>query len=678
MAASCAGRVDFRSVRRADDPWIHAKLFMAQTSTSAICLQGSANASLAALRHTDPDCNFEMGNLLRGSRHAFDDVLQGLEVGDLVGDVADLDVTYQSSKDTDHFEEAGWQFTGAEWSDETLRISYRGLLPATAGVQLILQGTALAVQQADDGPPLGLQFAEEAREWLGTASPIRLQFADGTRSNAVFPCDRASLNATLHASPESDEWLTRIGDLDLDDEELELLLQELEATMVLDRRSLWQIAGKPGSKGGAADGDEVHIDYSEIDYEMLRKHPKMRQYLLPSGGAGMHGRSRLQILLNAITSSFAHLLDSANATTTATAVAAGAAEGDKGLQTDDIDSDDEGVEVHRRRWSRQARINVLLKNFIHRFISGLTSTQFQDAVGPEVVFTNYVIFLHVVARLYEREWVDVEALVEATVHTSEAMWGSDQDPGYVARLDAGDVENVMSFFREKHSDAQLVAFVYLLARDLGQSHSTDLLIRIRDAWRALLVGGRLPLDRPALGDTAVLLRPVQPPDGPRLSDVVEELRQLAEFRDRQEFIDALRQRFGTSPGSWYFDTVTVRIPPNPHDVNAECIFIDDDNITFTVEDAQWTLAAWMQVEPRPYYRVQVRSRHGSPTRFVAFYEPPLQRGHYAALGAYRHSVALTSLRSPEAPWDDPMLALMIAAEQEDAARTWTAPGQVSG
>ena len=72
---------------------------------------------------------------------------------------------------------------------------------------------------------------------------MRLQFADGARSNAIFPCDRASLNATLHASPEGDERLTRIGDLDLDDEELELLLQELQATMVLDRRSIWQLAG---------------------------------------------------------------------------------------------------------------------------------------------------------------------------------------------------------------------------------------------------------------------------------------------------------------------------------------------------------------------------------------------------------------------------------------------------
>ena len=563
LAATSTGRMEFRSVSRADDPWIHAKLFLAQTPTHGICLQGSANASLAALLRTDPDGNFEMGNLLRGSRDAFDDVLCGLEIGDVVADAADLNVAYQAPDDEDHLDEAGWQLTGAEWTADTLRVSYRGVLPTTAELQLLVRGTAIRVEAVDEGPPLVLHFAEDTWELLGGADPVRVQLPDGTRSNAVFPCDRESLSATLQASPETDERLSRIGQLDLDDDELELLLQELEATMVLDRHSLWQLAGKETAAGEAADGDELHLDYSDVDYEMLRGHPKLRQYLLRSGGAGLHGRSRLQIVLNAITSSFADLLEPAHAGATAAAMAAVAAEGDKGLQTEDTESDEDETELDRRRWSRQARINVLLKNFISRFVSGLASTAFQDLAGPEVLASNYVIFLHLLARLYEREWVDAEALVEATAQTIEAMWGSDEDPGYVARLDVDDLENVISFIRTKHSDAQLVAFVFLLARDLRQLNSADLLIRIRDAWRALLVGGRLPLDRPALSDTAVLLRSVRPPDGPPLTEVIEQLRQLAEFRTQQEFIAALHQRFGTSPGLLVLRHGHRSHPPEP-------------------------------------------------------------------------------------------------------------------
>jgi hypothetical protein len=111
----------------------------------------------------------------------------------------------------------------------------------------------------------------------------------GTRSNTVFPCGRTSLSATLHASAEGDERLSRVGHLDLDDEELELLLQELESTMVLDKRSLWQLAGSRGTPDDSGEGEELGLDYSEVDYEMLRGHPKQRQYLVRSGAAGRTG-----------------------------------------------------------------------------------------------------------------------------------------------------------------------------------------------------------------------------------------------------------------------------------------------------------------------------------------------------------------------------------------------------
>jgi len=432
--------------------------------------------------------------------------------------------------------------------------------------------------------------------------------------------------------------------------------------MVLDKRSLWQLVGNRGTGDEPADGEELRLDYSEVDYEMLRGHPKLRPYLVRAGGAGVHGRSRLQIVLNAITSSFADLLEPVHAGSTAAAVAAIAAEGDRGLQTDDPESGGDEVEAHRRRWSRQARINVLLKNFIQRFVAGLSSTTFQDFAGPEVVASNYVIFLHVLARLYEREWVDADALTDAAAATIEAMWGSEHSAGYVARLEADDSEAVLSIVRDKHSDAQLLALVYLYARDARLAHSGDLRTRIRDAWRALLLGARLPLDRSVLRDTGVLLRPLGTPP---LSDVVEELRLLADYRTRSELLDALQARFADRAARWRFDKVNVHIPARGEASNEECLIVEDDEMTFTLEDAQWALAAWTQVESRSYFRVQVMSRElSSTTRFVAFYEPAVQRGAYAALGLGGGSVALTNIHPPAAPWDDAILDLMVAAERE--------------
>src|SRR5262249_48848673 len=153
----------------------------------------------------------------------------------------------------DYFDEAGWQLTGAEWSDHALHISYRGELPAMDDLRVIVRDAALRADAVDHGPPLVLKFSDRARELLGGADPIRLHLGDGARSNAIFPCDRASLNATLHASPEGEERLSRIGQLDLDDEELELLLQELQTTMLLDRRSIWQLAGGRSTIDESAD-----------------------------------------------------------------------------------------------------------------------------------------------------------------------------------------------------------------------------------------------------------------------------------------------------------------------------------------------------------------------------------------------------------------------------------------
>ena len=210
-----------------------------------------------------------------------------------------------------------------------------------------------------------------------------------------------------------------------------------------------------------------------------------------------------------------------------------------------------------------------------------------------------------------------------------------------------------------------MALVYLYARDARGSHLTDVRVRIRDAWRALLLGTKLPLDRIVLRDAGVLLRPTDPPNGPRLSDVVEELRLLADYRTRPEMMEALKQRFPLSAGRWHFEKVNVRRPSLGEEINTESLVVKDDELAFSLEDAQWTLAAWMQVESRSYYRVQVMSRKRRGTRFVAFYEPANQRGSYAALELGERPVALTSLHAPRAPWDDAILGLMDAAEQED-------------
>ena len=145
----------------------------------------------------------------------------------------------------------------------------------------------------------------------------------------------------------ADERLTRIGDLDLDDEELELLLQELQATMV--HRSPKHLAAR-GRQGAATESvDDGRASTSTTPRSTTRCSavtPSCGQYLQRSRGSGLHARSRLQIVLSAITNSFGELLEPAHAGATAAAVAALAEEGDKGVQDGRLTrSDEDEIEV---------------------------------------------------------------------------------------------------------------------------------------------------------------------------------------------------------------------------------------------------------------------------------------------------------------------------------------------
>ena len=93
-----------------------------------------------------------------------------------------------------------------------------------------------------------------------------------------------------------------VGSLDgLDDDELERLLQELADAIVVDHDSLWHLAGREPPTH--AEDEEVFLAYEDVDYDALREHPKLRQYLAGFGTGGGQ-RSRLQLILSSIAASF--------------------------------------------------------------------------------------------------------------------------------------------------------------------------------------------------------------------------------------------------------------------------------------------------------------------------------------------------------------------------------------
>jgi hypothetical protein len=384
-----------------------------------VCLQGSANLSAAALVRTGSSSNLEVVNLLRGERDTFDAVIGVLTLGQEVGELAPLRLAYKKPDEKDHLTVHGWQLTAGQWSGGTLEIRYRGELPELEGAAILADGQRLTTDILELQPgPIHLRIADADGQPLERLSPIALALADGTTSNAIFPADRAALQGVLQSGSPSGDKLQRLGDLDLRDEELEDLLHELQAALIVDLPSVWQLAGRPDAGNGDDDPDEAHIDYADVDYEALRSHPKLQQYFRGTGPGAP--RSALQIMLNAITAAFGALV---------APPPSGAA--DPFVITDPPpDGGEDGDDDRpRKHWSVQARLNVLFRNFVKRFLRGFKSPKFHDAVGPVVVAHNYVVFLHVLSRLLDREWIDYGFVADAFAATLDLIWGDEDSAG---------------------------------------------------------------------------------------------------------------------------------------------------------------------------------------------------------------------------------------------------------
>lgn len=298
--------------RPTGDPYVHAKLYLLKTATRAICLQGSPNLSQVAMLLSYPHGNVELACLLEADgAHAFDYLWDQVEIQPIELTVDTLDLVYESVPIERTDLPSSYRLRGGEWFQESLILRFQGDLPSLANASLIIAEEAypIVVQQLGSDWLKLLIDAEAAHE-LARPVPVFLQWGSGldaTTTNPVFICNRAALNAALSAE-EARDVLSRVGDLDLDDQELEQLLAELDAALIIDGRSIWQLAGRtlPSSQD-AKDGEA--LDYATINYEHIRQHPKVLQYLQRNTGHPTSARSRLQIILNAITDRFCGLVD---------------------------------------------------------------------------------------------------------------------------------------------------------------------------------------------------------------------------------------------------------------------------------------------------------------------------------------------------------------------------------
>jgi len=285
----CSGQVHVRPFSVVENEcYVHAKVYVLKLADRALCLHGSPNLSPVAMLFAGAEANIETANFLAGPRDAFDDLLTTLAIGADVASLDDLDLSYHTDDVMEVDDVPPWLLLGGEWHDDLLDLRYRGPFPALHNAHLAIGHVLFPLECVGEEPStLRVRLSDAATALLVRAVPVRIRWTDSEateESNSIFVCNKAALEAMLDVGGE-DNTLDRIGSLDLDDIEFEQLLDQLNDALMIDQQSVWQTLQRPPVDVNG-DGEEQPLDYASVDYDALRRHPKMQQYLRDTASQG--------------------------------------------------------------------------------------------------------------------------------------------------------------------------------------------------------------------------------------------------------------------------------------------------------------------------------------------------------------------------------------------------------
>lgn len=598
VLAEWGGKVQIHPVEKEDNPYLHAKLYLVQTGTRAICLQGSANLSQVAMLRTAAEGNVELCNLLCGGRDAFDYLWDALIIHEPVA-LETLSLSLEQKETGMAVPTAApFYLTGGEWDGRTLTLDFRGKLPDLSDGRLIIGDSEVPfLFPNSEGRRLRLEVAAAHHPLLKETVSVTLRWRTGC-SNPVFVYDRASLHAEMQARPEEDNF-RGLGDLDID-EDLGQLVSELENALVIDRRSVWRLAGRRARTKGVTDEELAArpLNYDEIDYEALRCHPKTQQYLQRGLGRAAASHSGLQLVLSRIMGRFYEIADLLREPAFVQPPQAASVPSET-ADTEE-ESETEEVERHRRRQSDDARRRQLFKRFIGRYLQGIESADFRKFVGYEVVAHNYIIFDHLLWELSLREWFQPERpfLTESQERAWQMFWGNNGEMGYLDSLAETERMAALAWVREQKSDARLLAAVWHAATELTGTNQLKVRNRLRDLWRHLLGIRPFPLNEELLTDAWVFVAQTNLINPPPAITIVETLASLANDETEDEFLRSLERDFGFPQGSCRFKQGKF----HGGSIRAT-LHCSSDNQVVSAELAQQMLSRWMRYESLDSYRM---------------------------------------------------------------------------
>jgi hypothetical protein len=625
VVKTCGARADVFLGAAPEFPatYLHAKFILIRTKTRSVALVGSANLSLAALYRTDrpsdnsPAGNIELVNLLEGPLQDFDDFLAGLDLTRPTSSATELDIHYRRDDETVSDETRVLLRRGI-WDGGVLSLEAANPLPE-GQLTLVIAGTdapaALVVSaQMVSGRPspeaAALLNSKAVPVWLRISTP-----GGPVETTPVYPYHPASL-ANLLTGRRDPDLLRKTGSLDLElhDEELTALLDELDAALVIDRQSLWRLAGR---RAPADNSDGPRLPWEDLDFDALRRHPKLAQYHSAMGrrtGQPVEATD-LQVVLRAIAE---HFRGFGQQRPPSAEPAVGPLEDTLEADVDDFPGtlpsdrsdmsgdespeeieaeDQEAVEERERRRLRiETRNRLAWQRFSDRFIRAIRDPEFIDLVGPHVMIANAVIFNHLLARLIVKEVIAAERGITHQLQLWTFLWGSRGQDGYLDSLDEDTRFDAMEAIAERGGEAVILAAVHLADQLTRSNQWAELRTDLRNMWRYLL-------ESPMLTFTADVLRHAVSPGIRSATDISRELDKLAREWTTSELHAAIADHLETTAGHIHVERAVIRRGRREETVDS--LVVDDAAASLDETSVRNAFAEWAALDQnRVYFRLR--------------------------------------------------------------------------
>jgi len=593
----------FETITQGQTAYVHAKLFLLKTANRAICLQGSPNCSQVAMLLPSSLGNIEVANLLSGRRQAFDGLFKNLDLQPATTNIADLDISFHESEPLASSDKQEWLLISASWRGDTMLLYFRGETPDLLHAKIKVGDLEFAVIQTHkDRNEVQIKLPLDVQRLLSEhLVPIMLA-TKRNKSSPIFPCNLEMLDREANTSYSSIS-IQDIQNFNPEDPEFENLLRELEASFPIDRKSIWQMAGKSTSSSTNDEDDEYHLDYADIDYDLIRQHPKIQQYLHSRGqGTGGLAMTRLQQLMSAITAHFSELADVAFGRKTIRS-----AFQLEGASTSDAAEDEgestEQILVHP---PNKNRIKNILKRFIRRYLKGIESPDFVRVVGTEVVVNNYVIFSHVLWRLLQKnEWIDNHFILDAFFKMWVFFWGDGKRSGFAETLNDEQREWMSELLRNHKSDALVLAALYHANWQSMLDGDNQFRVTLCGFWRHILSPPLFELGENVLLDSWIYLHDLYPLNRPSPKHMVVDLQSLAHAPNTFDSLRELEDQFNLRENAFQVKNDGFYRERDGRTMQSDYLEILTPISINGVEDAKRILHIWMGIGNRDYHRVKM-------------------------------------------------------------------------